>query len=517
MASDTDKNLPVGAVWYLAWLFAFTGSAFAADDSPQFEAADVHVSASPSNAALRVQPGHGGRYEARNARMVDLIRVAYGYTNDKIIGGPTWLEMDRFDVTAKVPAGSTPDAIKLMLQELLAERFRLLVHKDTRLLPGHVLRVGKKLQLKTAEGTGDSGCKQEPTPAGAKQSEPTPFTCTNMTMAAFADWLRGWMRGSTVVDETELKGQWNFDFRWTLAMGPIMDQGERITIFQALDKQLGLMLEEAPVPTAVLVVDSVDEIPSPNPPGTAEALPPLPVTTEFEVASVTPTAADDHRTNFRIEPSGRVTLQGMQLTVLLSQAFEVSSSEQLSRVPEWAHAELFDVMAKGAPEAPVGPMLRALLVDRFKMKYHIEDREVFAYSLVSVKPKPKKADPASRASCSGPAPPIGGSFSGSWVLTCRNVTMAQFAARLRNTGPGLYWPVVDATGIEGRWDFGVTFTRDAGGERMRGGDADQAPDPSGSLTIFEALEKQLGLKLEKRKRTVQMVVIDHLEQKPTEN
>jgi uncharacterized protein (TIGR03435 family) len=95
--------------------------------------------------------------------------------------------------------------------------------------------------------------------------------------------------------------------------------------------------------------------------------------------------------------------------------------------------------------------------------------------------------------------------------------MAQFAARLRLTGPGLYWPVVDATGIDGRWDFSVTFTRNAGGERMRDSDADQAADPSGALDIFEALEKQIGLKLEKRKRTVQMVVIDHLEQKPTEN
>jgi uncharacterized protein (TIGR03435 family) len=495
----------------LVCVLAFTCLAFAADDSPKFEAADVHISASPSNAALRVLPVRGGRYEARNASIVDLIRVAYGYTNDKILGGPSWLEMDRFDVTAKVPSGSTPDAVRLMLQGLLAERFRLVVHKDTRPLPGYALRAGRKLQLKAADGAGESGCKQEPVPPGAKPSEPTPFTCTNMTMTAFADWLRGWMRGSTVVDETLLKGQWNFDFRWTLAMGPMMDQGDRITIFQALDKQVGLMLEEAPVPTAVLAVDSVDEKPSPNPPGTAEALPAVPVPTEFEVASVKPTAANDYRMDFRIEPSGRVTLQGMPLSVLLSQAFEVTSVEQLAGVPEWARAERFDVMAKAAPGAPLGPMIRALLVDRFKMKYHLEEREVAAYSLVAVKPKMKKADPASPIFCHRLAQ------AGSSVVNCQNVTMAQFADRLRNTGPGLYWPVTDATGIDGRWDFAVTFSLNAGGEGMRGGEADQAADPSGALTIFEALEKQLGLKLEKRKRTVEMVVIDHLEQKPAEN
>jgi uncharacterized protein (TIGR03435 family) len=345
-------------------------------------------------------------------------------------------------------------------------------------------------------------------------------------MAAFADWLRGWLRGSTVVDETELKGQWNFEFRWTQSIGPMMDQGDQISIFQALDKQVGLLLEEAPVPAGVLVVDSVEQKPSPNPPGTAEALPPIPAPAEFEVASVKPSGANDYRTNFQIEPSGRVTIQGMPLIVLLTQAFHATSFEQLAGVPDWANGARFDVMAKAPSEGPsappmeraaVEPMMRALLVDRFKMKYHVEEREVSAYSLVAVKPKMKKADPASRASCSRPASAVAGSFTRLLVVHCQNVTMAQFADRLQNLGPGLYWPVMDATGIDGVWDFSVTFTQNAGGEGMRGGDADQAADPSGTLTIFEAVEKQLGLKLEKRKRTVQMVVIDHLEQKPTEN
>jgi len=508
-------NIDRKSALYLAGLLVALPYPCPADDPPRFEAADVHVSASPPNAAVRAQPGRGGRYEARNASMVGLIRLAYGYNTDKILGGPVWLEMDSFDVTAKIPAGSTPDEIKLMLQALLAERFHLVVHKDTKPLPGYALRVGKKLLLKTADGTSDSGCKRGIT---TKPSEPTPYTCSNMPMAAFAEWLRRWVRGGAVVDETELKGPWSFDFHWTLAVDPMADQGERITIFQALDKQVGLLLEEAPVPTAVLVVDSVDEKPSPNPPGTAEVLPPIPVPTEFEVASVKPTAAGDYRMNFQIEPSGRVTVHALPLTVLLSQAFEVSSTaSQLAGVPEWAGGERFDVMAQGAPGAPVGPMMRALLMDRFKMKYHVEDREVSAYSLVAVKPKMKKADPASRASCNGPAPPIGGSSSGPWVLTCRNLTMTQFAEHLRNLGPGLYWPVMDATGLDGRWDFSVTFSRNAGGEGMRDGDPDQAAVPTGAQTIFEALERQLGLKLEKRKRTVQMVVIDHLEQKPTEN
>ena len=72
-----------------------------------------------------------GRYELHNATIVDLIRTAYGIDADKVLGGPTWLEYDRFDVLAKIPAKvPPPDALKQMLQSLLADRFKLVVHKD---------------------------------------------------------------------------------------------------------------------------------------------------------------------------------------------------------------------------------------------------------------------------------------------------------------------------------------------------------------------------------------------------
>ncbi|HUE20902.1 MAG TPA: TIGR03435 family protein, partial [Bryobacteraceae bacterium] len=135
------------------------------------------------------------------------------------------------------------------------------------------------------------------------------------------------------------------------------------------------------------------------------------------------------------------------------------------------------------------------------------------------------ADPASRTSCKyAPAPP--GTPPGSQMFTCRNITMAQFADRLQGMAPELSWPVVDATEIEGGWDFSLTYSRNAG--MMfgggRGGDAGSAEggmpaatEPTGVLNIFEAMEKQLGLKLEMHKRPMPVIVIDHLEQKPTEN
>jgi uncharacterized protein (TIGR03435 family) len=126
-----------------------------------------------------------------------------------------------------------------------------------------------------------------------------------------------------------------------------------------------------------------------------------------------------------------------------------------------------------------------------------------------------------------------GSPPGSRTMTCQNISMALFAERLQNMSPDLNWPVPDGTGIEGGFDFSLTYSMRpmmagmpmgmpaGGGVGGRAGDMagalPSASDPSGGYTIFEALEKQLGLKLEKQKRTMPVIVVDHIEQKPTEN
>ena len=69
----------------------------------KFEIVDVHVSPKTRNAFMRTGPARNGRYEVKMATMVDLIRTAYGFDTDKILGGPSWLELDRFDVIGKVP------------------------------------------------------------------------------------------------------------------------------------------------------------------------------------------------------------------------------------------------------------------------------------------------------------------------------------------------------------------------------------------------------------------------------
>src|SRR5437868_12979500 len=93
-----------------------------------FEAADVHVSAKTRMPSMAAGGLRGTRYLVRQATMVDLISLAYDIDNDKILGGPSWLDTDRFDVSARAPSRSTPEQAKLMLQTLLAERFSLKIH-----------------------------------------------------------------------------------------------------------------------------------------------------------------------------------------------------------------------------------------------------------------------------------------------------------------------------------------------------------------------------------------------------
>lgn len=123
---------------YIGFAALLSGAAWAQSSGPaaKFDAADVHTS---PGTRVRGPFLTGGRFELRTATMVDLIRTAYGVDADKVYGGPSWLEMDRFDIFAKLPPGSTAETRKLMLQALLADRFKLAVHNDTKPMPAYAL------------------------------------------------------------------------------------------------------------------------------------------------------------------------------------------------------------------------------------------------------------------------------------------------------------------------------------------------------------------------------------------
>jgi uncharacterized protein (TIGR03435 family) len=515
--------------------------------APAFDVADVHVRALTRNPSPFPSGGvlRGGRYDLRNATMLDLIRAAYDVDPDTVVGGPIWLERDRFDVIAKAPPSTSPAIVREMLQALLAERFKLVIRRETRPMPGYALTVAKgKSKLKEASGQGLPGCQFEPQNPAAGVLPYVMFSCRNITMEAFAQNLRGiagTYLSNPVIDQTGLKGSWDFDIKLTTQQRLAQAGADGITIFDAVEQQLGLKLEAQKVPTPVILVDSVNQRPTGNPAEVTQNLPPAPPA-EFEVADIKLSMPDANPMG-RLQPGGRIDLQGFTLKMLITLAWDINDDQMLVGAPKWLDSTRFNVLAKtssvaGPANAPqididdVRLMLRALLVERFKLATHTEERPVSAYTLVAVKPKLQKADPLNRTRWKeGPAPdskdPRTTTPILSRLITCQNMTMAQFAEDLQRMAGGyIHSPVEDATGIEGAWDFTLSFTpagllRTPGG---RGGDGGQpaagvptASDPTGGLSLFDALNKQLGLKLETHNRTMPVLVIDHVEEKPTDN
>jgi uncharacterized protein (TIGR03435 family) len=537
------------------------------DSPPAFLIADVHASARTTTPVMRVS-FRSGRYEIRNATMVDLIRTAYAVDADKILGGPSWLDFDRFDVAALVPASATPEIQRLMLQTLLADRFKLAVRRDTKPTSGQVLLMGKgRHKLKEVADSGATpGCQSQqvpaPRPSGAPGQFALPMTgiaCRNVTMGTLAAELKrltGGYVANAVLDETGLTGSWDLDLQFTpramLRLAASMDGATATALSDAIDKQLGLKLEDRDIPTPVVFVERANATPTANPPDVTAKLPPAPPL-EFEVADIKPVDPNVRQTGpvqIGVLPGGRVNLPGIPLTIIIGLAWNIPTNPNnpIIGAPKWLDAARFDIIAKlpsdlapangaNVPLQDLGAPLRALLIERFKMKVHFEDRSVDAYTLVSDKPKLKRADPSTRTGCkvSGNTPVVFSTSAGvpSRAFNCQNITMAQFADQLQTiAGTYVVRPVVDATGLEGAWDFTLSFspippqqlTTMMAGARASlppgaAGAADNtASDPiGGGVSLFDAVEKQLGLKLEVRKRTYPVFVIDHIEEKPTEN
>src|SRR5262245_34866113 len=260
---------------------ALSSPAFAQTPSTaqKFAAADISLRARTGTTNQPVMTGgvlRGGRYDLRNATMLDLIATAYSVGDtDLITGGPAWLERQRFDIAAKAAEGTSPANVKLMLQDLLADRFKLVIRRETRPTSGFVLQVGKeKHKLKEATGPG-AGCQGTPQP----QPPPVPMTigaCKGVTMDQFAVLLRqiaGGYINAPVETQASLPGYWDFDVAFT-PFGALQRAGaDAITIFAMIERQLGLKLEQGSAPAEVFVVASVNPEPTPNPSGVSAAIP----------------------------------------------------------------------------------------------------------------------------------------------------------------------------------------------------------------------------------------------------
>jgi uncharacterized protein (TIGR03435 family) len=517
---------------------------------PAFELADVHSSPHSNQPFFRGGQLFADRYTIHQATMVDLIANAYSLDAVAVLGGPSWLELDRFDISARAPRGTSPDDLRLMLRALLAGRFHLVTHTDTKPVPALVLSLGKgKPKLKPTDGAGTPGCQFQ-APPGGPTARPTAglppsftFSCHNQTMAAFVQFIRqytGEYPPRPAVDQTGLPGAYDFDIHFSFQGGPA--NPDAITIYQAVDEQLGLKLEAKAASIPVIVVDKVDEKPTPNDPGIDKTLPPLPPAT-FDVAVINPSNPDSAGGMLSIN-GGQFRAQGMTLQFLITWAWGINN-QVLAGAPKWLNQDKFDILAKVNAD-PTGPqpgqqfnfdelqhMIQALIIERFNLKTHTEDQPQDAYTLLAANPKLKKADPDNRSGCkNGPGPdgkdPRIANPILSRLVTCLNVTLDQFAELLQPMATGyLKFPVLNATGIQGSYDFTLSFSTAGAANASSAppptsGDAssttsEPAADPSGAISLPDALLKTYGLKLVKERRPEPVIVIDHVDEKPTEN
>jgi uncharacterized protein (TIGR03435 family) len=261
----------------------------------EFDAASVKPSPPPDpkgySTYLRGGPGtpDPGLFRCVNFSLSNLINVAYGLGANQL-SAPDWMSATMFDIDARVPEGATHDQFRAMLQNLLADRFKLVVHHETRESTEYRLEVAKggpKLKPAGNEKPEESTPDTNPPPAVPKpmklDSEGYPefedgkggvavsrgrarMSEPRMTMEGLAGMLAGYLR-THVIDATGLEGQFAIDLRWVMDQGPSAsaDETPGPTLVEAVQKQLGLRLEKSANGTKdVLVVDHAEKAPTAN-------------------------------------------------------------------------------------------------------------------------------------------------------------------------------------------------------------------------------------------------------------
>lgn len=205
---------------------------------PRIEVASVKVShADPSH--WGVTTGHG-RIHAENVTLKRCIMGAWSVGPNQIIGGPEWLNEDRFEIEARADQPVNDDAVlSVLLRGILAERFKLALHHETRPLEAYVPEVAKNGPKMEKSAGGES---TDLARNGGHDSK-------NATMQHFADVLSRQM-DLPVVNRTGLDGVFNLKLEWADA-GP--------TIYTAIQEQLGLRLRAEKTPIDVLVIDHAEK------------------------------------------------------------------------------------------------------------------------------------------------------------------------------------------------------------------------------------------------------------------
>lgn len=208
-----------------------------------------------------------GMLTIRNLPLRTIIAAAYAMAEYQI-SGPPWLAQERFDIVAKTDASVTDeDEMLPLLRPLLAERFQLAMHRDTKQLPAYVLTAGTngpKIEAADAGGTGLPFKKANKSGGARIHSE-------HLTMPQFAEILSRRL-GYPVLDMTGLAGAYRVTLEWAAEnkatkpgkTGKVEPATDRPSIFTALHDQMGLRLQARKAPVEILAIDHIEKIPTEN-------------------------------------------------------------------------------------------------------------------------------------------------------------------------------------------------------------------------------------------------------------
>jgi uncharacterized protein (TIGR03435 family) len=251
-----------------------------------FEVASVKPNKSGDQRVM-IQMPPNGRYTATNVALRMLLRQAFDVQDFQIVGGPNWLATDRFDIVAKPPEGMTrPEEMRLLLRALLADRFKLVAHNETREMPIYSLvvaradgKLGPKLSAAKVDCDARFAAARRGGPPPAFPAPGQPVECGfmaapgnmnvgGMPMLELARFLSP-MVGRIVIDKTSLQGRYDFQMTYApegrgFGPGPAGPDAPPVdpntpSLFTALQEELGLKLESERGPVDVVVIDRVEQ------------------------------------------------------------------------------------------------------------------------------------------------------------------------------------------------------------------------------------------------------------------
>jgi uncharacterized protein (TIGR03435 family) len=221
----------------------------------------------------RIAAPVGGRFTAGNITVGQLMRNAYQIQDFQISGQPSWFDSDRYDVEANAGRNASTSEMRIMLQNLLVDRFKLTFHRGTKEFPAFALIVaGNAPKLRSAD---PAKCVSRPAGACAviKTTSPTEIVGEQISMARFAVWLSTRL-DRTVIDRTDLAGTFDLDLQWEPDQSAAVVDGvpennvappkePSVSILTAVREQLGLKVESTKAAMEVFFIDHVER-PSAN-------------------------------------------------------------------------------------------------------------------------------------------------------------------------------------------------------------------------------------------------------------